>query len=125
MNRKIKVTEKQMRAVNNIISGNFKSRAEAMREAGYSKTTSHRPAEKLFKSKGVDAYIKSLNVTTQKKWGLSLETKTMEVYLDGLDATKLYGKDGKIHPDYAVRLQFADRFSEFLGWSKKTENMRK
>jgi len=120
MGRRVKATEKQKRAVNNIISGRFNSRAEAMREAGYAKTTSYRLTEKLLESKGVEAYIKSLDVTAQKKWGLSLPMKTMLVYLSGLDATKFYGKDGVEHPDFAVRLKFADRFAEFFGWINRS-----
>ena len=120
MIRKVKATEKQKRAVNNIISGNFKSRAEAMEEAGYSKTTSGRPGEKLFKSKGVEAYIKSLDVTAQQKWGLNLPDKVALTFLDGLESTRITGNGIEV-PDWLARLNYADRLSFFLGWNKNTK----
>ena len=42
--------------------------------------------------------------------------KTVDVYMDGLKATKLYGKDAVSHPDYAVRKAYADKLVEFMGW---------
>ena len=114
---KTKPSPLQKRAVDNVLSGNFKSVASAMREAGYSETTSHRPSEKLAGSKGVQAYLKQLGGKAIQKFGMSLEDKVLEVYLEGLDAQKPHGKNAKLSPDHMTRLQFADRFTSFFGWS--------
>ena len=115
---KTKPSPLQKRAVDNVLSGNFKSVASAMREAGYSETTSHRPAEKLARSKGVQAYLEQLGGKAIQKFGMSLEDKVAETYLEGLTATKLYGKNAIEHPDWTARKSFADALASFLGWTK-------
>jgi|SRR3990167_501372 len=115
---KTKPSSLQKRAVDNVLSGNFKSVAEAMREAGYSGTTSYRPSEKLAKSKGVQAYLKQLGDKAIQKFGMSLEDRVLEVYLEGLDAQKPYGKNAELFPDHMTRLQFANSFASFFGWQK-------
>src|SRR3989344_1997291 len=122
---KTKPSSLQKRAVDNVLSGNFKSVAEAMREAGYSGTTSYRPSEKLAKSKGVQAYLKQLGDKAIQKFGMSLEDKVLEVYLEGLDAQKPYGKSAELFPDHIIRLQFADRFAYFFGWAKDQSQVGK
>ena len=115
---KTKPSPLQKRAVDNVLSGNFKSVAEAMRDAGYSGTTSHRPSEKLVKSKGVQAYLEQLGDKAIQKFGMTLEEKVAEVYLDGLSAEKPYGKDAQLFPDHITRLSFASKFSVFFGWTE-------
>lgn len=117
MPRVSKPTQLQKRAIDNIVSGRFKSIAEAMREAGYSANTSHRPREKLAMSKGVQAYIESLSKVAKKRWNMSIEQKVALVFLEGLEATKLVGRNAeKVHPDFAVRKIYADSFAKFFGW---------
>ena len=60
--RKRKPTALQKRAVDNIVSGKFENTAAAMREAGYSKTTSLRSLEKLGRSKGVETYLNGAKI---------------------------------------------------------------
>src|SRR3990167_1627478 len=115
---KSKPTIKQKRAVQNILGGQFRNVAEAMRDAGYSQTTSHRPKEKLANAKGVQAYLEQLGGKAIQKFGMSLEDKVAETYLEGLTATKLYGKNAIEHPDWAARKSFADALASFLGWTK-------
>jgi hypothetical protein len=115
---KTKPSTLQKRAVQNILSGKFKSTAAAMRDAGYSETTSHRPAEKLARSKGVQAYLHELGDDAIAKWGMSIENKVMDVYLSGLEATKLVGKNAVSQPDWQSRLQFANSFASFFGWKE-------
>lgn len=115
---KTKPSNLQKRAVENILSGRFKSRAAAMRDAGYSKTTSHRPTEKLARSKGVQAYLEQLGGEAMKRWNMSIQDKVMSTYLDGLEATKLVGKNAVEHPDYIARKMFADSFANFFGWQR-------
>ena len=101
---KVKSTLKQMRAADNIISGRFSTVATAMRDAGYSKTTSHRKSEKLLRSKGFVAYM---NRPTQ-----------MEQIVEGLFATKLVGRKAIEWPDWQVRLKYVRLASRLFGWIK-------
>lgn len=112
-------TPLQKRAIDNIVSGRFRSNAAAMRDAGYSRTTSLRALEKLGRSKGVEVYLKSLGAEALRRWNMSIQEKVIEVYLDGLDATRLVGRKNIEYPDWKVRLATADKFSEFLGWVSK------
>ena len=117
-------TVMQKTAVNNVLSGDFKRKdgmpdvPAAMRGAGYSKETSTSTKKNLFKCFGVQLYLKRLDDTAKKRWKVSLPDKVMQTYMEGLDATKLYGKDAIEHPDWANRKAFADKFSEFFNWSQ-------
>lgn len=111
-----KPTKKQREAVNNVLSGEYKSIAKAMRAAGYSEKSSYNPKHTLANRKGVQNYIGSLSDSAQKRWNMSLDEKVMDVYLDGLDATKLHGKKGVEYPDYKMRLEYANKVAEFLSW---------
>ena len=129
MNKKsiynVKPTARQKRAIDNILSGGFKTIASAMREAGYSIRSSHNPKHILANRRGVQNYIQSLPNTARKRWGITLQEKVLDVYLDGLDAIKLHGKEGNEHPDYIIRLDYANKISEFIGWLQPRHFSRK
>ena len=116
--RKVKPTPKQQIAVDNIVSGKFKSVKGAMVDAGYSEESAKNPGVKLLHSRGVEEYLKSLSIKCRQRFKMGLRDKVMEVYLDGLEATKLYGKDALERPDHLARKAFADKFAEFFGWSR-------
>lgn len=114
--RAVTVTDLQKRAVDNILSGDYASASKAMVAAGYSPTSSKDPRYLLFERSGVKAYLAELEQKSKKKYGMSMAEKTIDVYMGGLEATKLYGKDALEHPDYAVRKAYADKLTEFMGW---------
>lgn len=114
-------TPKQKAAVDNVLSGQYKYKGKnsiraSMMAAGFSEATSGDPTRNLAERQGVQIYLEKLGEKAKKKFGMELRDKVMETYLDGLEATKLMGKDSIEHPDYSTRLAFADRFSDFFGW---------
>lgn len=121
--RAVGPTRKQKRAVDNILSGKFKSKKAAMVEAGYSELVASDPKKKLVDTKGVNTYIKQLDLQARERWNKSIREKVMDVYADGLDATKLYGKQGLEHPDHMTRKAFADRLAEFFGWDHSGDQL--
>jgi len=116
--KEIHPTFMQKTAVDAILSGKSKTVAGGMRLAGYAEPTIHKSKEDLVKSRGVQEYLKTFSKVSKKRWNLSIQDKVMATYVDGLEATKLVGKDAVEHPDYIARKMFADKFSEFFGWSK-------
>jgi len=117
---KVKPTAKQIRAVDNILSGKFKSLKGAMEEAGY-KSGTNEPSRVLLRSRGVEIYLAGLDKLARRRFGVHLQPLLMERYLDGIDATRMVrvGKNrSKLHPDFAVRKTYIDRLSEFLGWTQ-------
>ena len=109
-------TLKQVKGVDNVLSGRFPSASQALRAAGYGKHV--KPGPEFFKAQGVELYLKTLSKVAKKRWNYSLPDKVMLTYLDGLEATKLAGKDAVEHPDWLARKAFADRFAEFFGWTR-------
>ena len=109
-------TPKQVKGVDNILSGRYPSPTKALRAAGYGKYV--KTGKEFFKAQGVELYLKTLSKVAKKRWNYSLPDKVMLTYLDGLEATKLYGKDAEEHPDWLARKAFADRFAEFFGWTR-------
>ena len=104
----------QKKAVDNIMSGKYKSKRKAMRAAGYSDSTSNTP--KVFlKEKGVQLYLKRFEQKAVVRFGMSLDDKIQEVYLDGLDADKPLGKHGDVMQDHKMRKEFADTIQETRG----------
>jgi len=112
-------TPMQKRGVDNILSGKYKTMAPALRDAGYANSVADAPRANFFNLKGVQLYLKTLSKVAKKRWSLSLPDKVAMTYLDGLEATKLMGKNAIEHPDFAVRLTYADRFAEFFGWKNQ------
>ena len=116
---KVKPTERQVKAVNLILAG--KKPTVAMREAGFSPKTSKAPSQKLVASRGVQEYLKKFDKATRQKFGMNLGDKLVDVYTNGLSATKLTGKDAIEHDDFPTQYLFANKLSEFLGWTKSIE----
>ena len=114
-----KPTPMQKAAVDNLLSGEYKAVAPAMRDAGYSKSSSLQSHKALIGRRGVQNYIKTLSAKAQKRWNTTIEDKVLDTYLDGLEATKLYGKNAIPHPDFMARKAFADRFAGFFGWVRE------
>src|SRR3990167_6525182 len=111
-----KPTPMQRQAVDGVLSGKFKKVRQAMRDAGYTEASVHNADRVIGKAKGVEAYLRELGGEAMKRWHMSIQEKVMSVYMDGLDAKKLYGKDAIEYPDHLARKAFADRFAEFFGW---------
>lgn len=114
--RKVKTTDKQRQAIDNIITGKHDKLAPAMRDAGYGKGASRNPGRNLLDRRGVQIYLQKLDKIAQERWNKALPDKVMEVYLDGLSATKLVGKESVEHSDHPTRMNAADRFAKFFGW---------
>lgn len=109
-------TVKQVKGVDNILSGRFPNSTQALRAAGYGKHI--KVGQEFYKAQGVELYLKTISKVAKKRWNYSLPDKVMLTYLDGLEATKLAGKDAVEHPDWMARKVFADRFAEFFGWTR-------
>lgn len=111
-------TAKQKLATDMILSGKAVSVPDAMRKAGYSDSSAHNATKVFTRSQGVDIYLKSLDALSRKKFGMSIQDKVMNVYYEGLEATKLFGKEGIEHADHPTRILAADRMAGFFGWNK-------
>ena len=108
-------TDRQKRGVKNILSGKFKNKKEALMAAGYSDSVARKPAD-FVRSPSVQKYLQLLDVESRKKFnGQGIEDKVIEVYTEGLSATKLFGKNAKEHPDWLARKAFADKIGGMLG----------
>lgn len=116
----IQTTPKQKRAVDNVLSGKFNSKAAALRDAGYS-DESAQVSSRVLASEGIKQYLKSFSKSAMKRWNMTIEEKIVSVYMDGLDATKLYGKSAIEHPDHLARKSYADKLSEFFSWSQSPQ----
>ena len=112
--KKVKPTVMQKRAVDNVMSGKFKSKKKAIIAAGYSEQTAINPAQNVFGSRGVEEYLKNFEDKALIKFGMTIDSKLQDVYLEGLDADKPWGKNDII-PDFEARLKYADRIAEMLG----------
>ena len=111
------VTNLQKRAVDNIMSGEFKSKGAAMRDAGFSKSASRNP-QTLVRADGVQSYLKNFEAKAVARFNMTLDEKIMDVYLDGLDADKPLGKHGEVIQDHKMRKEFADTIQESRGMMK-------
>jgi len=121
--RTVEPTMLQKRAIDNIMSGKYNSKAEAMRDAGYARVSAKIPSYNLFERKGVQVYLEQINRLYKKQHGKSLPDKVMDVYTEGLDATILSGRNAIEHPDHSTRKKFADQFAEFFGWKQAQQQM--
>jgi len=114
--RQIPVTKKQKQAVENMLSGKFKSKSAALQAAGYTGGEAGSPA-RFMQATGVRQYLKRIGKKAKKLFKMKLEDKVMQVYMEGLNADKPFGKDAIMAADHPTRKMFADRFSEFFGWT--------
>ena len=111
-------TPLQKAAIDNMMSGEFKSKQAAMRAAGYSDSHSTNP-HLLLRAKGSQKYLENFETKALIKFGMTLESKIQEVYLEGLVANKPYGK--KMIVDYEERRRYAKNISEMLGLLRTKE----
>jgi len=121
--KKIVTTKLQKKAVDNILSGKFKSKNKAMQSAGYSKMASRIPKTHLAEGAGTKKYLSLIKKQSEKRYGKPLSQKVSEVYVDGLEATTS-GKFGD-NPDFKTRLAYADRLSDFMGWVDNAQDNSK
>ena len=114
--RVVEPTELQKKGVENIMSGDFQSRPKALEGAGYSKKSSKKGSDWV-KQAGVHKYVELLDKESIRKYGKEngIRAKVVEVYVAGLEATKLFGKNAIEHPDWLARKAFADRVAPMLG----------
>lgn len=121
-------TEKQVNAVNEVIAGESDLKT-AMQNAGYSSQTSHNPKQNFVASRGVQAYLGTLDEKAQKKFNMSVIDRAFEVYMDALEATKLVPvrmtvQNGSVayrigkEPDHHTRITAADRIVKIYGADK-------
>ena len=113
-------TNLQKKAVDNIMSGKYKSKGAAIRAAGYSAKSAHNP-HLIVGSEGVQTYIKNFEQKAVVRFGMSLDEKIQDVYLDGLDADKPLGKHGDVIQDHKMRKEFADTIQESRGMMKSKQ----
>ena len=105
----------QKQAVDNIMSGKFKSKKAALLDAGYAPASANNITQDFLSRKGVQQYIQSFERKAQVRFGMTLDEKIQDVYLDGLDADKPLGKHGEVIQDHKMRKDFADTIQEIRG----------
>jgi hypothetical protein len=108
------VTALQKAGIENIMSGKFESKKEALMDAGYSEKSAARGGLTVLQTKGARNYLENFETKARVKFGMTLESKLQDVYLDGLDADKPWGKND-ILPDFDIRKKYADKIAEMLG----------
>ncbi|MBU0598683.1 hypothetical protein KKF61_06925 [Patescibacteria group bacterium] len=109
-----KTTPMQKRAVDNLMSGQYKTDKAAIMAAGFSKQSAEKGKSMILKTTGAQKYLENFEQKALDRFGMTLESKLQDVYLDGLDADKPWGKNNII-PDFDVRKKYADRIAEMLG----------
>ena len=119
MKNKVKPTEKQKLAVMGILQG--KSARRAMIDAKYTEVSASHPKQNLIDRPGVQSYVAKLDKASKAKFGISLESKMIDTTLEGLEATKLFGKDAVKHPDWGSRYNFLKLVSDVTGKTKSSE----
>jgi len=119
---KVKTSELQKRAVNGILEG--KAPGQAMIDAGYTAITASHPRQNLIVRAGVQAYLAKFDKASRRKFGMNLGDKLVDIFLDGLSANKLAGKNDEEVPDWGNRAVFAKQLAEFMNWIKPKEESR-
>lgn len=110
-------TQKQKRAVDNILSGKFENNRQALKSAGYSNNI---PVSTVLQSDGVKNYVAGFEKKALVKFGMSLDDKLMDVYLDGLTAETPKGDK-----DFRIRKDYADTVSQMKGYLKAKDEGNK
>ena len=124
MSKRGKATPMQKAGIDNIMSGKFETDKEALLDAGYSEESSKRGKTTILQSKSAQNYLMTFDTKARVRFGMTLESKLQDVYLDGLDADKPWGKNDLI-PDYEVRKKYADKMAEMLGLAKSKSKQSK
>ena len=119
MGKRGKANPMQKKALDNIMSGKFKTKKAAMLDAGYSESVSATKAHRLASSPSGQDHLQNFGEKAKMKFGMTIESKLQDTYLDGLDADRPWGKNDLI-PDYKVRKDYADKVAEMLGWIRST-----
>ena len=117
LNSVSRITNRQKKGVANLLSGDYPTKKAALMDAGYtSKGSVSRNPATFMRQKGVQKYVKLLDKESRRVFnGQGIEKKVIEVYVDGLQATKLFGKNAVKHPDFLARKAYADRISPMVG----------
>ncbi|MCU0371514.1 MAG: hypothetical protein MUC31_08865, partial [Bacteroidales bacterium] len=69
----------------------------------------------------VKTYLQKLDKLSFNKYKLYLADKLADTTLDGLKATKLFGKNGEEYPDWSARALFVKMLNEITGVTKSQE----
>lgn len=97
------------RAFKGIMENEAKAKPEplgkVLRDAGYSKSVSKYP-KKVINTTSFQQLLAKQGIT---------DTHLAEKIKEGLDATKPYGKDGDIHPDYSTRHKYIETSLKLKG----------
>jgi hypothetical protein len=140
MDKYIKIRSNNKLAVDKILVG--VPATQAIRETGHTphrrQIVRHNAIKRVMESKGVQFYLKRINEALEVENAKFLKSKegkskaiemrvgerilprlVIKTYVEGLNATKLYGKDAIEHPDTKVRILAADRLSEFFKWRRQ------
>lgn len=113
-------TPKQKKAVDNLLSGEFKSKSAALRHAGYADATA-RATGSFLKQDGVQKYLKQLDKKAKEVLNTTVDDKIATIYIEGLDAKKRT-RDGDDVTDHKMRREFAKDILEMKGIKKPDES---
>lgn len=121
--KKVKPTNMQKVAIDNLMSGQYKTDKAAIMAAGFTEQSAAKGKSMILQTRGAEEYLKNFEAKALIKFGMTIHSKLQDVYLEGLDADKPWGKNDII-PDYDIRKKYADTIAEMLGIiesrSKKT-----
>ncbi len=112
-------TEKQIKTTNNILAGE-QSVGQAMRNAGYSTTSSLNPGKNFMEAKGTKTYLSRLDLKSRIKFNMCTVDRALEVFMEALEAKKyipfrVVNEGNKVIyktqsvPDHDIRIRAADK----------------
>lgn len=113
--RKRKPSIKQKAGIENIMSGKYKTEKEALMAAGYSEESAKRGKTTVLQTKAAQEYLQNFEEKARARFGMTIESKLQDVYLEGLEADRPWGKKGLI-PDFKMRKEYADKVAEMIGF---------
>lgn len=105
-------TDRQKKAVLNLVSGKFNTVNKAFKDAGY---TRQLPLKRFLKEDGVRQFLQSIDTVSISKYGVGITEKIIGTYLEALDAEKIVGRMDMVVPDHKIRVDVATRMSEIMG----------
>lgn len=133
--RKVTIAGKAKQLTDKLLVGT--PSGQAIKESGY-QVTRQRNTKRVMETKGVQFYLKRINQALEeenKKFLASPESKSQAIevrvgekilprlvikaYVEGLNATRLYGRNAKVYPDFKTRMEAADRLAEFFKWRRQ------
>ena len=123
MSRRVKTpTIRQKKALDNILSGEYTSDRKAMIAAGYKKSRNN-TTDTLMNTQGAQIYLREFEGKALKRFGATLDSKSQDIYLDAMEATK--GTGDKKEIDHKMRKDTVDTISRLKGYMKKDEKVEK